>query len=80
VTGKEARVGDHQPAHDVRVIACPTQADQTARVVNCQHDPVEPDPATEAVEDLDKVFVCPRRVRRRVPEPGEIQRERPAAR
>ena len=80
VVGKESRVGDHQAAHGVRVIACPAQADQTAGVVDDQHDPVEPDLAAEAFDRLDMAFEGPGRIGRRVAEAGEIRRQRSAAR
>jgi hypothetical protein len=56
------------------VIACPTQADQTAGVVDNQHDPVEPGLAAAALDCLDMAFEGPRRIRRRVAKAGEIRR------
>ena len=60
----------------VRVIACPAQADQTAGVVDDQHDPVEPDLVAEAFDELDMVFEGAGQVGRRISEAGEIRRHR----
>ena len=80
VVRKESRVGDHHAGDGVRVIACPAQADDTARVVDHQHDPVEPDLAAEAFDCLDMPFPGRGRIGRRVAEAGEIRRQRSAPR
>jgi hypothetical protein len=56
----------------------PTQADQTAGVVDYLHDAVEPDLAAEAFYCLDMAFEGAGRIGRRVTEAGEIRRQRSA--
>jgi hypothetical protein len=76
VVGKESRIADHQARDRVGMVACPAQADRAAGVVHDEHDALESDLATEALERLDLSSPGSRRIGRRVTEAGQIRRDR----
>jgi hypothetical protein len=62
------------------VIECPRHADPASPVVVDEHEPLQAERMTEALQRLDVAFPCPGRLKLRVTVPGQVGRDHPSPR